>query len=140
MMRLLRTIGLVLLLVSNQIGWAEEADKVAASRESAVAWLTLIDNGEIERSWSQASSLFQQAVSAGDWKRAVRGARAPLGDLQTRSHLTATHTTTLPGAPDGEYVVMQFKAGFERKAEAIETVTTMLESDGTWRVSGYFIK
>jgi hypothetical protein len=47
---------------------------------------------------------------------------------------------SLPGAPDGEYVVIQFATSFENKKSAIETVTPMLDSDGEWRVSGYFIK
>jgi hypothetical protein len=139
-MNLKRAVGLILLLIPLQTGWAEEADKLAQSRASALAWLALIDGGDYERSWSEASSLFQVAISSADWARALRGARGPVGDLQSRADLSATHTTSLPGAPDGEYVVMQFKSSFGRKAEAVETVTTMLESNGTWKVSGYFIK
>ncbi len=52
----------------------------------------------------------------------------------------ATFTRTVPGAPDGEYVVIQFDTQFENKAAAVETVTPMREKDGSWRVSGYFIK
>jgi hypothetical protein len=50
------------------------------------------------------------------------------------------YTKTLPGAPDGEYVVIQYKTTFENKKSAIETVIPMLEKDGRWRVSGYYIK
>jgi len=46
----------------------------------------------------------------------------------------------LPGAPDGKYVVIQYDTVFAGKASAVETVTPMLDRDGTWRVSGYFIK
>jgi hypothetical protein len=45
----------------------------------------------------------------------------------------------LPGAPEGEYVVIQYETQFEHKAGAIETVTPLREKDGSWRVSGYFI-
>ena len=48
--------------------------------------------------------------------------------------------TELPGAPDGEYVVFQFDTQFERKRAAVETVTPMRDPDGSWRVSGYFIR
>ncbi len=44
------------------------------------------------------------------------------------------------GAPDGEYVVIQFETSFEHKRSAIETVTPMMDRDGKWRVSGYYIK
>jgi hypothetical protein len=48
--------------------------------------------------------------------------------------------TELPGAPDGEYVVFQFDTQFEHKRAAVETVTPMRDPDGSWRVSGYFIR
>ncbi|HWN92533.1 MAG TPA: DUF4019 domain-containing protein, partial [Verrucomicrobiae bacterium] len=47
---------------------------------------------------------------------------------------------TLPGAPDGEYVVIQYETAFENKASAVETITPMLDKDGSWRISGYYIK
>jgi hypothetical protein len=50
------------------------------------------------------------------------------------------YTKELPGAPDGEYVVIQFRAAYAKKKSAIETVTPMLDADGRWRVSGYFVK
>ena len=133
-------LGLILLLAPLHLAAASDADKLAQSTDAALAWLALIDAGDLEESWSEAASLFQQAVSAGDWERAIGGARGPLGALNERTFTGASHHTSLPGAPDGEYVVMQFKASFTRKAEAVETVTTMLDSDGSWRVSGYFIK
>lgn len=53
---------------------------------------------------------------------------------------SARYRTSVPGAPDGEYVVVQFKTSFDKKAKAIETVTPMKDPDGQWRVAGYFIK
>ncbi len=49
-------------------------------------------------------------------------------------------SNTLPGAPDGEYVVIRYRTEFENKMKAVETVTPMLEADGAWRVSGYYIR
>jgi hypothetical protein len=46
----------------------------------------------------------------------------------------------LPGAPEGKYVVIQYETVFENRASAVETVTPMLDPDGVWRVSGYFIR
>jgi hypothetical protein len=48
--------------------------------------------------------------------------------------------TSLPGAPDGEYVVIQFMSSFENKRFAIETVTPMKDKDAKWRVSGYYMR
>jgi len=36
--------------------------------------------------------------------------------------------------------VVQFDAAFEKNAQAVETVTPVQSDDGTWKVSGYFIK
>jgi hypothetical protein len=44
------------------------------------------------------------------------------------------------GAPDGEYVVIQYDTKFDNKAAAVETVTVARGKDGVWRVAGYYIK
>jgi hypothetical protein len=67
-------------------------------------------------------------------------ARAPLGAVINRKLLSARAATELPGAPDGEYVIFQFSTTFEHKRAATETVTPMRDSDGQWRISGYFIR
>ena len=43
-------------------------------------------------------------------------------------------------SPDGHYVVIQYATTFEHKKSAVETITPMQEADGSWKVSGYFIK
>lgn len=111
-----------------------------AALEAASAWLALIDVGEYAESWEQAASLFRSSMSRDRWVDAVRAARAPLGKVRSRSLLGAVCETGLPGAPDGSYVVIRYRAAFERKENAVETVTPMLEQDGMWRVSGYFIR
>jgi hypothetical protein len=66
--------------------------------------------------------------------------RKPLGKTLSRKITSAKYTTTLPGAPDGEYVVIQYQTSFKNKLSAVETVTPMLDKNGDWRVSGYYIK
>jgi hypothetical protein len=112
----------------------------AAAQSAAETWLALIDAGNYSASWNAASSLFRQHVPQSQWQTSAAGARAPLGALKSRKLQSATYTRTLPGAPDGEYVVVIFASSFENKATAIETVTPMVDADGTWRVSGYYIK
>jgi len=48
--------------------------------------------------------------------------------------------TEMPGAPDGQYVVMQFDTSFTNKKTAVETVTVGPKQDGQWKASGYYIK
>jgi Protein of unknown function (DUF4019) len=70
----------------------------------------------------------------------VHSVRGPLGTLISRKVEPARCASSLPGAPDGEYVVIQNESQFANKASAIETVTPRLEKDGSWKVSGYYIK
>jgi len=70
----------------------------------------------------------------------MHASRDPLGAMVSRKLKSATYAKTLPGAPDGEYVVIQYETSFEHKQSAVETITPMLDKDGKWRVSGYFIK
>jgi len=70
----------------------------------------------------------------------MKSGREPLGKLISRKVANALYTTSLPGLPDGQYVVIQFNTSFENKKSGIETVTPMVDKDGRWRVSGYYIK
>lgn len=133
------TVGaLVLTLVLGAGVQAREAKDAAA--EAAQEWLAIVDAGEYADSWTAAAELFRNAVAQEQWVQAVEGVRQPLGDMLSRELKSAKFTTSLPGAPDGEYVVIQFTTEFEHKASAVETVTAMKDADGTWRVAGYFIK
>ena len=113
-------------------------EKVAI--KAAETWLELVDNEEYEQSWEETAGYFKMAVSKGEWNKKVRAVRRPLGNTLYRELKSHKYFTSLPGAPDGEYVVIQYKTRFENKEFAIETITPMLDKDGSWRVSGYYIK
>jgi hypothetical protein len=120
-------------------GDAHDAAKQEA-QQAAESWLSLVDAGKYDDSWSTASSLFRKAVSQEQWRSAVQAVRDPLGTVKTRALKSATYSTSRPGAPDGEYVAIQYQTTFEHKQFAIETVTPLHEADGHWRVSGYYVK
>jgi hypothetical protein len=108
--------------------------------EEAKSWLALVDSSKYEDSWEESATFFQGAVSKDNWVKSLQSVRVPLGNLISREVKSKEYHTTLPGAPDGEYVVIQFNTSFENKKSAIETVTPMLDRDNEWRVSGYYIK
>ena len=130
------------LMLASSIACAGEAATPAqkAAVKAAEAWLKLTDGGQYAQSWTEAASLFRKAVDSATWERQVGGVRGPLGKLTSRKVKLVTTRTSLPGAPDGEYVIIQFKTSFTKKKSAVETVTPMKDSDGKWRVSGYYIK
>ncbi len=107
---------------------------------SAESWLQMVDAGQYEESWDESSEVFKSAVSRAGWGQSLNSVRMPLGDLVSREVKSAQYATSLPGAPDGEYVVVQFTTVFSHKKSAIETVTPMKDPDGVWRISGYYIR
>jgi Protein of unknown function (DUF4019) len=123
-------------------GWAaaQDAKKEQAAVAAAEQWLTLVDAGDYARSWQESAQFFKDAVTKDSWEQSLNVIRSPLGKVLSRKVGTATFKTSLPGVPDGQYVVIQFDTSFENKKSSSETVTPMLEKDGSWRVSGYFIR
>jgi Protein of unknown function (DUF4019) len=111
----------------------------AKALEAAKSWLATVDAGDYGKSWEDAATLFRRAVTKEAWVKAVSAARAPLGKVTSRQVRSSQYTTSLPGAPEGHYVVIQFDATFEKR-KAVETVTPMLDEDGVWRVSGYYVR
>jgi len=118
----------------------QTAGKEQTAVQSAEKWLALVDDGKYGESWDQAASFFKGSLPKDKWVEMLGGSRPSFGKVLQRTVKTQASTTSLPGAPDGEYVVIQFETKFEHKAGAIETVTPSKEKDGTWRVSGYYIK
>ena len=119
---------------------AKSAEKEQAAAASAERWLQIVDSAKYAESWKEAAVLFKDAINQEQWQQSLQAVRKPLGKLITRKMKTNTYKTSLPGAPDGEYVIIEFATSFEHKNSAIETVTPMMDKDGKWRVSGYYIK
>jgi len=114
-------------------------EKESGAVEAMQAWLKLVDEGAYTQSWAEACQYFKGMVKQDQWEQAMKGARQPLGKMISRNLKSAEYKTSLPGAPDGEFVVIIFETSFENKKSAIETVTAMLEKNGMWKAAGYFI-
>jgi hypothetical protein len=119
---------------------AKNTKKEIAAVAAAEQWLLLVDEGKYNQSWREAAKYFKNAVSQHKWQQSLQVVRSPMGKLISRKVKTQVYKTSLPGAPDGEYVVIQFETSFKNKKAAVETVTPMMDEDGVWRVSGYYIK
>lgn len=115
-----------------------DAEKAAVA--AAEAWLKIVDSGQYVKSWEEAAEYFRNAVPKEQWALSLGGLRKQYGQVGSRNLMSKKSTTTIKGAPEGKYVVVQYKTRFEKKSVAVETITPMLEKDGKWRVSGYYIK
>ncbi|HEV8268574.1 MAG TPA: DUF4019 domain-containing protein [Thermoanaerobaculia bacterium] len=138
-MRRVVALSSLIVLLAFPIVRADEGQAVSKAQAAAKSWLALTDAGKFGASWDEAAALFQKAISKADWEKALGNVRGPLGAMKSRKLKSATFTRTLPNAPDGEYVVIQFDTQFEGRS-VVETVTPMKEKDGSFKVSGYFVK
>ena len=129
----------VIVALSATLAKAEETKEQIATQQAEV-WLAIVDTEQYVESWNNAATYFKNAISQDQWITSMNAYRKPLGKKIERKLKSHQFMTSLPGAPDGEYVVIQFDTIFENKKETIETITPMLDADGTWKVSGYFIK
>lgn len=133
----------LLLLSATTFAHAQDAQNQQAideAKQAATEWLALVDAGQYKASWEQAGDSLRKSVAVAQWEQAGRAVRMPVGAFQERTLASSTYTTTLPGAPQGQYVVLQYTTRFADRANAVETVIPSREADGKWRVSGYFLK
>lgn len=138
-----RTGGVIFVLCISLwtcLALAQGSEKQKAAVTAAQQWLALIDAGQYALSWQESAAYFRNAVTEDRWEQLLNATRQPLGGLISREVKSAVYKTSLPGAPDGEYVVIRFETSFANKKSAIETVTPMFEKNGGWRVSGYYVK
>lgn len=112
----------------------------SAAQAAAATWLALVDGGNYYQSWATAADYIRDSISRTQWVARVGAARETLGALKERRLRSAREAHSLPGAPDGDYVVIEYASRFANKAAATETVMPVKEPDGHWRVSGYFIR
>ena len=126
---------LILSIYFSSFVWANESVGVTAAKE----WLRIVDSGEYAESWEKSDSFFKSQLTQEKWAVALKEVRSPLGAVVSRIELGAKEYSTLPGAPDGQYLVIQFQTDFQNKKTSTETLT-LSKSSGDWLPIGYFIK
>ena len=109
-------------------------------QEAARAWLAETDREGGAASWKLAGKQFQSAIPVERWTESLNQVRKPVGAVIERAAISTRFLKSFPGAPDGAYAMVVYRTSFAKKTEAQETVTLERESDGVWRVIGYFIK
>jgi tetratricopeptide (TPR) repeat protein len=125
---------------------AVQTKAAAARAESKIAlaaaekWLEALDADKYGQTWDLSAELFRKGISKEKWTAKIDTLMGPMGKFKSRKRTDADYRTSLPGSPVGQYVVFTFKTVYAKKPAAIETVTSMKDKDGKWRVSGYYIK
>lgn len=114
---------------------AEHEEAAAAAGE---AWLAYVDSGAYAESWDAAATLFKASITREQWAASLANVHMQLGVPHGRELIAAKHTTSLPNAPAGDYVVIQYRVDLA-DGSGVETLTMKLD-ENVWKASGYFIR
>jgi hypothetical protein len=118
---------------NEYVSLSEQAVAVAKS------WLALVDKGRYQEGWEAGAFYFRVMIPFERWRQVIDSSRKKNGKVILRKVKTTKRVTNLPGAPEGDYIVVTFKTDFWKKMDALETVVTTCDKDGVWRVAGYSI-
>lgn len=125
-------------LLASACGPRGDAQDVDIATGVAEKFLSALDAGEANATWSELASPLRAAVPEASWPAQIARMRAPLGRPVAHQLVSATFSELLADAPPGKYFVVEFESQFG-DANAGERVVPMFEN-GAWRVSGYFIR
>ena len=114
------------------------ADELAAERQ-ALGFLGYLDQGRFADSYAYTGMLIRTQLDRDAFSAQIQKARVGTGAFQSRELIDSAYSTTVPGAPEGQYVILHYHASFANRPDSVETVTLTF-AKGYWRVVGYSIK
>jgi hypothetical protein len=91
------------------------------AQQSSDAWLALTDQGKYADGYQEAAQYFKNAVTKDQWESAMHASREPFGKVLSRKLKSAKYTKMLPGAPDGEYVVIQYDSSLSTLGKRVSS-------------------
>ncbi len=126
---------LLFLFAAPGLAWGDDR-----AVEAAEDFVSQIDFGRFGESWDEGDYLLQFRTPREEWVRTLAVDRELFGWLiERRLKLTASRGS-LPGLPDGTYLIVVFDAVFENKKAAIETVIMVADEWGRWHPAGYALR
>jgi hypothetical protein len=117
---------------------ADHAAEVTVATEQAAHWLDALDAGRYDEGWSGLATVMKQGRTLDDFKADISGPREQLGKPILRELRHAEFSTTVRGAPTGNYVTVSYLSQFSNTPPVLETVLLTLE-DRRWRIGGYSV-
>jgi DNA-binding CsgD family transcriptional regulator len=103
--------------------------------DAARQWLALVDQDRWDDSYRATGASFRKMNTTQVWADVSEKMRAQFGAAKSRTFLSEQY---LPAPPYG-YEVVKFRATYDNKSDAVETVTLDRE-DGVWHVVGATIE
>lgn len=119
---------------------AQAAADPAESMEQIESFLAEVDDGDWQGSWEVAGAYFQSVTTPEEWTAAVEPLRSQLGAVQSREVMSVQVAETLPGAPDGDYEIVQFQTDYANGTGPLTETVIALRAGDDWQIMGYFIR
>lgn len=108
--------------------------------QDGLEWLELVDTQQYEKSWDESSPIFRTSVTQAKWVEAMQLVRKPFGEADSRKLEAAQAPASLPGLPDGEYLILTFTTKFSASSLSSTETLSLVKEDGHYRAIGYFIR
>jgi hypothetical protein len=128
-----------ILAVFLLLGFLLPAQANSDVAEISLKWLTFIDAGHYDDSWSHGSTLLRAQQMPDKWQARMKRLHDAYGDVSMRSVTGVSFSKSLPGFPDGSYATVRFQSSFFKQRNASETVALRFE-DGQWRAVSYTLR
>lgn len=103
-----------------------------APDDRARQWLTLVDDGDYAKAWSESGSAFKAHQDQAKWAQDAAATRGPLGAMASRDLKTID-------LGHSNVALIHYDCVFAHKAAATETVTLAFEN-GSWSVTSYAVQ
>lgn len=101
-------------------------------------WLTLIDQGNFDASYSMASPLMKRAMTKEQWAQNLAVLRGKHGATTAREWFRVERNVNPQGMPPGEYLSVFTLANGEKRVGGAEKVSMVLTNVG-WIPVGYVV-
>ena len=134
-MMILRAFVMGLLL----LGLSQSAQAGSNPTQASLTWLSWVDSGKYDESWSHSSTLLRLQQLPDEWLARMKRLQAAYGAFSMRSVTGVSFSRSVQGLPDGSYATVRFQSSFFRQRNATETVTLRFETD-KWRVVSYTLR
>ena len=133
-----KSVSILLALLLVACDSAETTLHEEAARNTAEQWLAKADAGDHAGNWAMTTPEFQVQIRKEDWVARQETFYQQLGRPTRRELLAAKYTASVPGTPEGEYVLIQYRRDARAGGPVLETLT-MKRSGEKWQTAGYWV-
>jgi hypothetical protein len=122
-----------------QVAQSSPGTEEQAAQRQALGYLGYLDQGRFADSYAYTGLLMRNQLDPQTYAAKIENMRSGVGALQGRQLIDANLVNSVPGAPEGQYIVVHYHANYLNLNDAVDTITLAFQK-GYWRVIGYYIK